>query len=81
MMRAVFFMANVGNRPWRIVHSEASLGWGGQERRVMAELLGFRARGHAVGLLAPALAKIFFRSDAAWSGAGDGGGEAVGLSL
>ena len=59
MMRAVFFMANVGNRPWRIVHSEASLGWGGQERRVMAELLGFRARGHAVGLLAPARATIF----------------------
>ncbi|MBI5801733.1 MAG: glycosyltransferase family 4 protein [Verrucomicrobia bacterium] len=62
MMHAVFFMANVGNRPWRIVHSEASLGWGGQERRVMAELLGFRARGHAVGVLAPERATIFAES-------------------
>ena len=44
---------------WRIVHSEASRGWGGQERRVMAELLGFRARGHTVGLLAPERASIF----------------------
>ncbi len=52
-------MAYPDNRPWRIVHSEASLGWGGQERRVMAELLGFRARGHAVGVLAPRRATIF----------------------
>lgn len=52
-------MANAGNRPWRIVHSEASLGWGGQERRVLAELLGFRARGHVVGVVAPERATLF----------------------
>lgn len=52
-------MAIAGSKPWRIVHSEASLGWGGQERRVMAELLGFRARGHAVGVLVPVGARLF----------------------
>ena len=44
---------------WRIVHSEASTGWGGQERRIMAELHGFRQRGHDVWLLAPPHSKIF----------------------
>ncbi len=52
-------MNSVPQRVWRIVHSEASLGWGGQERRVLAELLGFAGRGHAVGLVAPARARIF----------------------
>ena len=47
------------SRPWRIAHSEASLGWGGQERRVMAELLGFRTRGHVVGAAAPERATLF----------------------
>ncbi len=47
------------HRVWRIVHSEASLGWGGQERRVMAELLGFCGRRHAVGVIAPVRATIF----------------------
>jgi len=31
--------------PWRIAHTEASLGWGGQERRGMTELWGFQKRG------------------------------------
>ena len=47
---------------WRIVHSEASLGWGGQERRVLAELLGFHARGHTVGVLAPRRATVFTKA-------------------
>ncbi len=47
---------------WRIVHSEASLGWGGQERRVLAELLGFHARGHTVGVLAPQRATVFAKA-------------------
>ncbi|MBM3823192.1 MAG: glycosyltransferase family 4 protein [Verrucomicrobia bacterium] len=46
-------------RPWRIIHSEASLGWGGEERRIWAELAGFRKRGHHVGILAPEQARIF----------------------
>ncbi len=46
---------------WRIVHSEASLGWGGQEHRVLAELRGFRSRGSWVALLAPPLSEIYKR--------------------
>ena len=29
-------------RPWRIAHSESSTGWGGQEHRILAELLAFQ---------------------------------------
>lgn len=43
---------------WRIIHSEASLGWGGQERRIMAEMAGLRRRGHAMGLLAPERSEV-----------------------
>jgi glycosyltransferase involved in cell wall biosynthesis len=39
-------------RQWRILHSESSLGWGGQEVRVFAELKWMRARGHWVALAA-----------------------------
>lgn len=39
-------------RNWRILHSEASQGWGGQEHRVMAELKGFLRRGHSLWLIA-----------------------------
>lgn len=39
-------------RQWRIVHSESSQGWGGQEIRVFAELAWMRAQGHWVGLTA-----------------------------
>jgi glycosyltransferase involved in cell wall biosynthesis len=44
---------------WRIVHSEASTGWGGQERRIMAELQGFRRRGHDVWLIASPQSRIY----------------------
>ena len=40
-------------RPWRILHSESSLGWGGQEVRVLAELEWMRAQGHWAALAAP----------------------------
>jgi len=52
-------------RVWRIVHSEASLGWGGQEHRVLAELTGFQRRGHVVALIAPSEAQIVTRALAA----------------
>jgi len=45
-----------------IVHSEASLGWGGQEHRVVMELQGFRDRGSSVTLLAPEQSEIYKRS-------------------
>jgi glycosyltransferase involved in cell wall biosynthesis len=50
---------------WRIVHSEASLGWGGQERRTMAELVGFRNRRSEVWLIAPRRAELFRRAEQA----------------
>lgn len=55
-------MPSPTQRPWRIAHSESSLGWGGQEHRVLAELVGFRKRGCSVYLLAPPKAVIFQRA-------------------
>ena len=34
------------SRLYTILHTESSLGWGGQERRIMSEALAMRARGH-----------------------------------
>src|SRR5687767_10587006 len=42
-----------------IVHTEASLGWGGQEIRILSESQGLIARGHDVRLLCPAEARIY----------------------
>ncbi len=47
---------------WRILHSEASEGWGGQEHRVLAELRGFQQRGHEVWLIAHPDAKLVPRA-------------------
>ncbi|HTB85763.1 MAG TPA: glycosyltransferase family 4 protein [Candidatus Sulfotelmatobacter sp.] len=55
----------VASRRWRIAHSEASTGWGGQEHRVLAELRGFQRRGCEVRLIAPRASVIFQRADAA----------------
>jgi glycosyltransferase involved in cell wall biosynthesis len=52
-------MAIQPTRSWRIVHSECSTGWGGQEHRVMAELAGFQRRGCRVWLVAPSESQIF----------------------
>lgn len=50
---------------WRIAHSEFSLGWGGQEHRVLAELVGFKKRASQVWLLAPRQAEISRRAQEA----------------
>lgn len=42
----------------KIVHTEASCGWGGQEIRILEECRGMAARGHEVRLLCPADARI-----------------------
>ncbi len=42
----------------RILHTEASTGWGGQEIRILDESSGLRARGHDVEIVAPAGAPI-----------------------
>src|SRR6266849_5527034 len=43
----------------RILHTEASLGWGGQEIRILDEAEGISRRGHSVALAAPREASIF----------------------
>ena len=48
-----------------VLHSEASLGWGGQEIRIMAELTGLARRAHRTGLLAAPGAEILTRARAA----------------
>ena len=42
-----------------IVHTESSLGWGGQEIRILSESQGLIRRGHSVRLLCPPEARIF----------------------
>jgi glycosyltransferase involved in cell wall biosynthesis len=49
-------------RQWRILHSESSMGWGGQEVRVLAELDWMRARGHWVALAAHPASEIAKRA-------------------
>ncbi|MSP97152.1 MAG: glycosyltransferase family 1 protein [Betaproteobacteria bacterium] len=44
--------------PLSIVHTESSLGWGGQEIRILTEAAGLIRRGHRVELLCPAEARI-----------------------
>ena len=51
-------------RQWRILHTEASCGWGGQEMRVLAELEWMRARGHWVALAADPQGEIARRAGA-----------------
>ena len=52
-------------RRLRIVHTESSLGWGGQEIRILSESRGLIERGHEASLLCPAEARIFAEA-AAW---------------
>jgi glycosyltransferase involved in cell wall biosynthesis len=44
--------------PLRILHTESSLGWGGQEIRVLTEARGVARRGHEVLLAAPKHSRI-----------------------
>lgn len=43
----------------RILHTEASCGWGGQEIRILEEARGLIGRGHQVSLVCPPEARIF----------------------
>jgi len=51
-------------RQFRIVHTESSLGWGGQEWRVFLELKWMRQRGHSVWLGASPQSQVFARAKA-----------------
>lgn len=46
-------------RRLRILHTESSLGWGGQEIRVLTEARALARRGHALTIAAPAESRIF----------------------
>jgi glycosyltransferase involved in cell wall biosynthesis len=48
-----------GGRGFRILHTEASLGWGGQEIRILTEARQFAARGHDVRLICDGDSDIF----------------------
>ncbi|GAB0056313.1 D-inositol-3-phosphate glycosyltransferase [Candidatus Magnetaquicoccaceae bacterium FCR-1] len=47
------------NTPLKILHTESSLGWGGQELRILTESLGMMKRGLDLRLLTPREATIF----------------------
>ena len=47
-----------------IVHTEASLGWGGQELRILSESQGLMRRGHEVRLLCPPESRIYAEAPA-----------------
>jgi glycosyltransferase involved in cell wall biosynthesis len=48
-----------------ILHTEASLGWGGQEIRILQESLGMIKRGHGIIIAAPEESLIFKRAQEA----------------
>ena len=47
----------------RIVHTEASCGWGGQEIRILDESQGMRARGHEIMLLVTNPMYLYWREE------------------
>jgi glycosyltransferase involved in cell wall biosynthesis len=51
-------------KPLAIVHTESSLGWGGQEIRILTESQGLARRGHQVMVLCPPQARIFAEAPA-----------------
>ncbi len=51
-----------GKSSLSIVHTESSLGWGGQERRVLRELELMQSLGHRVFLVAPERSEVFRRA-------------------
>lgn len=48
----------------KIIHTESSCAWGGQEIRVLSEMAGMQRRGHDMLLLCPAEARIYAEAQA-----------------
>jgi len=46
----------------RILHTESSLGWGGQENRILNEMIGLRALGHDMAVVSQPGARIIDRA-------------------
>src|SRR6185295_9249420 len=55
---SIRYRKNKNMTPLRIVHTESSLGWGGQEMRILSEAQGLMRRGHDVTLLCAPQARI-----------------------
>lgn len=51
-------------RRLRIAHTESSLGWGGQEIRILSESQGLMRRGHEATILCPGEARIYTEAPA-----------------
>jgi len=49
-------------KPLSILHTEASLGWGGQERRILVEALAMRQRGHRLALACDPRGELYRRA-------------------
>jgi glycosyltransferase involved in cell wall biosynthesis len=47
---------------YSILHTEASLGWGGQELRILAEALALRQRGHRLSLVCDPRGELYRRA-------------------
>ena len=54
---------SVLDRIFTILHTEASIGWGGQEIRIFTEMEAMRKRGHSLYLAAPPTSQIFQEAD------------------
>lgn len=52
-------------KPLRVLHSESSLGWGGQENRTLNEMIALRELGHEVCVLTQPGAKLAARAQEA----------------
>ena len=52
-------------RTYTILHTESSLGWGGQERRILAEAAAMRARGHRLLLAGDPRGELLYRGERA----------------
>lgn len=52
----------MSDRKFTIAHTETSLGWGGQEIRILTEMEALRRRGHRLLLAAPERSQVFARA-------------------
>jgi len=52
----------LGHRTYTILHTESSLGWGGQERRIMVEAEAMQRRGHRVLLACDPRGELYRRA-------------------
>jgi len=54
--------AKVPHKSFAILHTEASLGWGGQERRILVEALAMQSRGHRLSFACDPRGELYRRA-------------------